>query len=128
MRVLLANLRAYQQYRQGFYTQVAIGELGVSTPLAARWFLWRHWSDRVHRSRFGRVWAALARRRASAAAALGPEVAAELAVQVLPAGVRVRSADSSVSCSNSNRFEIPRTHCCCNSVHWICSKPTWPRG
>lgn len=31
-RGLLANLRAFQQYRQGFYTQVAIGELGVSTP------------------------------------------------------------------------------------------------
>jgi len=31
-RALLANLRAYQQYRQGFYTQVAIGELGVSGP------------------------------------------------------------------------------------------------
>jgi len=29
-RALLANLRAYRQYRQGFYTQVAIGELGVS--------------------------------------------------------------------------------------------------
>lgn len=28
-RVLLANLRAYHQYRQGFYTQVSIGELGV---------------------------------------------------------------------------------------------------
>jgi hypothetical protein len=31
-RALLANLRAYHQYRQGFYTQVAIGELGVSGP------------------------------------------------------------------------------------------------
>ncbi len=31
-RALLANLRAYSQYRQGFYTQVAIGELGVSGP------------------------------------------------------------------------------------------------
>ena len=31
-RVLLANLRAYSQYRQGFYTQVAIGELGVAGP------------------------------------------------------------------------------------------------
>jgi len=29
-RALLANLRAYQQYRQGFYTQVTIGELGVA--------------------------------------------------------------------------------------------------
>jgi hypothetical protein len=29
-RALLANLRAYHQYRQGFYTQVAIGELGVA--------------------------------------------------------------------------------------------------
>lgn len=29
-RALLANLRAYHQYRQGFYTDVAIGELGVS--------------------------------------------------------------------------------------------------
>jgi hypothetical protein len=28
-RALLANLRAYNQYRQGFYTQVAIGELGL---------------------------------------------------------------------------------------------------
>lgn len=34
-RVLLANLRAYHQYRQGFYTQVAIGELGVAGP--QRW-------------------------------------------------------------------------------------------
>lgn len=31
-RTLLANLRAYHQYRQGFYTQVAIGELGVTGP------------------------------------------------------------------------------------------------
>ncbi|WP_261360166.1 hypothetical protein [Blastopirellula sediminis] len=31
-RTLLANLRAYAQYRQGFYTQVAFGELGVSGP------------------------------------------------------------------------------------------------
>ncbi|KPK47895.1 MAG: hypothetical protein AMS22_16030, partial [Thiotrichales bacterium SG8_50] len=31
-RALLANLRAYHQYRQGFYTQVTIGELGVSGP------------------------------------------------------------------------------------------------
>jgi len=31
-RALLANLRAYNQYRQGFYTQVAIGELGVAGP------------------------------------------------------------------------------------------------
>ena len=29
-RKLLANLRAYAQFRQGFYTQVAIGELGVN--------------------------------------------------------------------------------------------------
>ena len=29
-RTLLANLRAYQRYRQGFYTDVAIGESGVS--------------------------------------------------------------------------------------------------
>jgi hypothetical protein len=34
-RVLLANLRAYHQYRQGFYTQVVIGELGVAGP--QRW-------------------------------------------------------------------------------------------
>ena len=31
-RNLLANLRAYSQFRQGFYTQVAIGELGVTGP------------------------------------------------------------------------------------------------
>ena len=31
-RGLLADLRAYHQYRQGFYTQVAIGELGVVGP------------------------------------------------------------------------------------------------
>jgi outer membrane protein TolC len=31
-RALLADLRAYSQYRQGFYTDVAIGELGVSGP------------------------------------------------------------------------------------------------
>jgi len=31
-RALLANLRAYHQYRQGFYTQVTIGEMGVSGP------------------------------------------------------------------------------------------------
>ena len=29
-RTLLANLRAYHQYRQGFFTQVTIGELGVA--------------------------------------------------------------------------------------------------
>ena len=29
-RVLLENLRAYSQYRQGFYTRVAIGESGVT--------------------------------------------------------------------------------------------------
>ena len=31
-RALLGNLRAYSQFRQGFYTQVAIGEIGVSLP------------------------------------------------------------------------------------------------
>ena len=31
-RGLLANLRAFQRYRQGFYTNVAIGELGVTGP------------------------------------------------------------------------------------------------
>jgi hypothetical protein len=31
-RTLLANVRSYRQYRQGFYTQIAIGELGVSGP------------------------------------------------------------------------------------------------
>lgn len=31
-RTMLANLRAYGQFRQGFYTQVSIGELGVSGP------------------------------------------------------------------------------------------------
>jgi hypothetical protein len=31
-RALLANLRAYHQYRQDFYTQVAIGEQGVAGP------------------------------------------------------------------------------------------------
>jgi len=31
-RALLANVRAYCQYRQGFYTQVAIGDLGVNGP------------------------------------------------------------------------------------------------
>ncbi|QDV47906.1 Outer membrane efflux protein [Stieleria neptunia] len=31
-RTLLANLRSYAQFRQGFYTQVAIGELGVVGP------------------------------------------------------------------------------------------------
>jgi hypothetical protein len=31
-RALLANLRAFQRYRQGFYTRVAIGESGVTGP------------------------------------------------------------------------------------------------
>ena len=31
-RSLLANLRAFQRYRQGLYTQVAVGQLGVSGP------------------------------------------------------------------------------------------------
>jgi len=31
-RLLLANLRAYGQFRQGFFTQVVIGELGVAGP------------------------------------------------------------------------------------------------
>jgi len=31
-RTLLANLRAFQRYRQGFYTQVALGQLGVRGP------------------------------------------------------------------------------------------------
>lgn len=31
-RTLLANLRAFQRYRQGFYTDVAIGEEGVNGP------------------------------------------------------------------------------------------------
>ncbi|MEM6692014.1 MAG: hypothetical protein AAF664_21475, partial [Planctomycetota bacterium] len=33
-RTLLSNLRAYSQFRQGFYTQVVIGELGVTGPQA----------------------------------------------------------------------------------------------
>lgn len=31
-RRLLANLRAYSQFRQGFFTQIVIGELGVNAP------------------------------------------------------------------------------------------------
>ncbi len=31
-RTLLANLRAFQRYRQGFYAQVAVGDSGVSGP------------------------------------------------------------------------------------------------
>ncbi|MEO1614749.1 MAG: TolC family protein [Planctomycetota bacterium] len=31
-RRLLANLRAYSQFRQGFFTQIVIGELGVTAP------------------------------------------------------------------------------------------------
>ncbi|GAB5402977.1 MAG: hypothetical protein Aurels2KO_12080 [Aureliella sp.] len=31
-RRLLANLRAYSQFRQGFFTQIVIGELGVTSP------------------------------------------------------------------------------------------------
>ena len=34
-RKLLSNLRAYGQFRQGFYTQIAIGELGVVGPQRA---------------------------------------------------------------------------------------------
>lgn len=31
-RSLLSNLRAYAQFRQGFYTQIAVGEVGVAGP------------------------------------------------------------------------------------------------
>ncbi|MCA9138663.1 MAG: TolC family protein [Planctomycetales bacterium] len=34
-RRLLANLRAYSQFRQGFFTQIVIGELGVNGPQRA---------------------------------------------------------------------------------------------
>ena len=38
-RNLLANLRAFQRYRQGFYTSVAVGELGVTGPSRRGGFL-----------------------------------------------------------------------------------------
>ncbi|MHB8973526.1 MAG: TolC family protein [Pirellulaceae bacterium] len=38
-RNLLANLRAFQRYRQGFYTQVAVGEAGVQGPSRRGGFL-----------------------------------------------------------------------------------------
>jgi outer membrane protein TolC len=38
-RTLLANLRAFERYRHGFYTQVAIGSLGVSGPQRRGGFL-----------------------------------------------------------------------------------------
>lgn len=38
-RVLLGNLRAFERYRQGFYTRVAIGELGVTGPSRRGGFL-----------------------------------------------------------------------------------------
>ncbi len=38
-RNLLANLRAFQQYRQGYYTNVAIGNLGVRGPQRRGGFL-----------------------------------------------------------------------------------------
>jgi outer membrane protein TolC len=38
-RNLLANLRAFQRYRQGFYTQVAVGESGVLGPSRRGGFL-----------------------------------------------------------------------------------------
>ncbi len=38
-RALLANLRAFQRYRHGFYTQVAVGDLGVTGPSRRGGFL-----------------------------------------------------------------------------------------
>ncbi len=38
-RALLGNLRAFERYRRGFYTQVVIGELGVSGPSRRGGFL-----------------------------------------------------------------------------------------
>ena len=38
-RVLLGNLRAFERYRHGFYTRVAIGELGVAGPSRRGGFL-----------------------------------------------------------------------------------------
>jgi len=38
-RVLLGNVRAFERYRHGFYTRVAIGELGVSGPSRRGGFL-----------------------------------------------------------------------------------------
>ncbi len=38
-RTLLSNLRAFQRYRQGFYTQAAVGDLGVSGPQRRGGFL-----------------------------------------------------------------------------------------
>ncbi len=38
-RTLLANLRAFQRYRQGFFTRVAIGDLGVTGPQRRGGFL-----------------------------------------------------------------------------------------
>ncbi len=38
-RTLLANLRAFQRYRKGFYTDIAIGNLGVSGPTRRGGFL-----------------------------------------------------------------------------------------
>lgn len=38
-RVLLGNLRAFERYREGFYTRVAIGELGVVGPSRRGGFL-----------------------------------------------------------------------------------------
>jgi hypothetical protein len=38
-RTLLGNLRAYERYRHGFYTRVAIGDLGVSGPSRRGGFL-----------------------------------------------------------------------------------------
>ncbi|GIW95010.1 MAG: hypothetical protein KatS3mg110_3051 [Pirellulaceae bacterium] len=38
-RALLGNLRAFERYRQGFYTQVVIGEAGVSGPTRRGGFL-----------------------------------------------------------------------------------------
>ena len=46
-RALLANLRAMQFYRQGFYTEVTIGGSRRLWPAAPGWFLRRHGSDRL---------------------------------------------------------------------------------
>ena len=53
-RNLLANLRAFQRYRQGFYAAVTVGNSSVggrAGPAAYRWILGQHRSDGLHRHR-----------------------------------------------------------------------------
>jgi len=126
-RQLLANLRAFQRYRQGFYTNVVIGDAtNVSGPQRDGGFAGGTGLtgfSGTGTGGFGQLGQVVnfGGRNATAAGAVG---AAAGGGPALPSATRARLAVSSACSSNCNRSATPKPASTLNCEASACSKPT----